>query len=314
MATDSSGSSSLITFARILREIEQKGLHSISDWLIEYERDLHRHTEGREYTVHELLEEIAVRWNIMSRTMQEGQEYPLQPLVSLRANGHGLAYTLAHNPHRGVLLGDVGNTVIWALALSEGNISGKCIVPLPTGGACGIVGPTIQMVIEQLQPESEKVLRGLMTAIAIQTVIATNASVAGAQHGCQAEIGSAAAMAAGAAVEIISGEPRKVIQAVAMALQYFLGLVCDPVAGLVEIPCIFRNAPTPLVALTYAWMAIEGIEFLIPADEVIEAMDKIGRRMPCPLKETGRGGLAGTPTGIRSKKALFATYTRRKVK
>ena len=136
-------------------------------------------------------------------------------------------------------------------------------------------------------------------------VVANNASVAGATGGCQAEVGSASAMAAAAAVSIFGGEPEASGHAMALAISNLLGLVCDPVAGLVEIPCVMRNAIGSGNALISADLALAGVESRIPVDEVIEAMDKVGRGLPAELRETGLGGLAGTPTGETIKRKIF---------
>ena len=136
-------------------------------------------------------------------------------------------------------------------------------------------------------------------------VIASRASLSGAEGGCQAECGSAAAMAAGAAVDLLGGTPQQVGHAVALALKNLLGLVCDPVAGLVEVPCVKRNAGATMIALLAADMALAGIKSVIPVDEVIDAMAAIGRSMPDALRETGRGGLAATPTGLECAERIF---------
>jgi L-serine dehydratase len=142
----------------------------------------------------------------------------------------------------------------------------------------------------------EKQIMALLTASEIGVIIAENASISGAEGGCQAECGSASAMAAAACVEMLDGSPRMCSDAVALALKLIMGLVCDPVAGLVEVPCVKRNASGVINALTAASLALAGIQSVIPADEVIEAMNIVGQRMDCSLKETSLSGLAATPT------------------
>lgn len=303
--------SSRISFRRILQDIENdKNLSSVSDWALAYEKEYRKHAEGKEYTTEELLEEINSCWLVMSRAMQVGIEQPLQPKIVLPRMQHGLAYIYNKNSLKGRLTGErASNAIASALSMAEGNVSGVPIVALPTAGACGVVGPAISVTIAEFNPGQERILRGLATALAIKRVFRDNASVSGAKHGCQAEIGAAAAMAAGAVTEIISGNPYQVVQSVAMTLQAFLGLVCDPVGGFVICPCIYRNVIALCAALAYAELACAGIEFPIPADEVIAAMDKIGRRMPCSLRETGRGGLAATPTGVQLKRLLVANIS-----
>ena len=154
------------------------------------------------------------------------------------------------------------------------------------------------------------VIEGMFTAAGFGMVIAKRASVSGAQGGCQAECGSAAAMTAAAMVEMMNGSPKQAADACAIALKNQLGLVCDPVAGLVEIPCIKRNVAGIMVAFSSADMALAGIESRIPADEVIDAMKEVGDSLPCALKETAQGGLANTPTAKRMKESVFGTQNR----
>lgn len=195
-----------------------------------------------------------------------------------------------------------------ALAVSELNAAMGRIVAAPTVGSCGIL-PAAILTMEQEQKCSRKdCIMSLFTASAVGMVIANNASLAGAQGGCQAECGSAAAMAAAAIVELAGGTPEMVEQAVAIALKNILGLVCDPVAGLVEIPCIKRNASGVAGAFVAAELALAGIESAIPADEVIWAMKKVGDAMSSSLKETAEGGLAATPTGKKLHQQVFGSF------
>ena len=184
-----------------------------------------------------------------------------------------------------------------AIAVSETNACMGRIVAAPTAGSCGILPACLLTVLEEQDIPEDTAVRALFTASAVGMVIARNATIAGAEGGCQAECGSASAMAASALVELCGGTPRMAEHACAIALKNVLGLVCDPVAGLVEIPCIKRNAMGTANAFTAAEMALAGIESKIPADEVIWSMKKIGDSMHSDLKETARGGLAATPTG-----------------
>lgn len=192
-----------------------------------------------------------------------------------------------------------------ALAVSEWNAAMGRIVAAPTAGSCGIL-PAAVLSLQEARglPERDCVM-SLFTASAIGMVIANNASIAGAQGGCQAECGSASAMAAAALVELGGGTPAMVSDAVSIALGNILGLVCDPVAGLVEIPCIHRNASGAAGALVAAQLALAGIQSPIPADEAILAMKRVGDAMPASLKETAEGGLAATPTGRRLYAQVF---------
>ena len=192
-----------------------------------------------------------------------------------------------------------------AIAVSEYNAAMGKVVAAPTAGSCGILPGTIVSMLEEGLCDERAAVMALFTAGAIGMVIAQQASIAGAQGGCQAECGSASAMAAAALVELCGGTPAQSAHACAMAIKNQLGLVCDPVAGLVEIPCIKRNVSGIAIAFTAAEMALAGIESKIPADECIQAMRAVGDSMPCALKETAQGGLATTPTGIELKRRVF---------
>ncbi|NLA58510.1 MAG: L-serine ammonia-lyase, iron-sulfur-dependent, subunit alpha, partial [Firmicutes bacterium] len=190
------------------------------------------------------------------------------------------------------------------LAVAEINASMGRIVAAPTAGSCGILPAALLTVMEEKNIPEDRVILGLFTAGGIGLVISKQATIAGAQGGCQAECGSAAAMAAAAIVEMVQGSPQQAAHACAIALKNVLGLVCDPVAGLVEVPCIKRNAMGVANALVAADLALAGIKSVIPADEVIEAMRSVGSSMPGALKETAEGGLATTPTGKQLAKEL----------
>lgn len=193
----------------------------------------------------------------------------------------------------------LNRAIIKALAASEVNAGMGRIVAAPTAGSCGIIPAVLLTAQEELDIPDKNIIMSLFTSAAIGMVIARNASISGAEGGCQAECGSAAAMAAGALVELLGGSPLMIAHACAIALKNVMGLVCDPVAGLVEVPCIKRNAAGAVNAILAADLAIAGIESVIPADEVIAAMKLVGNQMASSLKETAEGGLAATPTGCR---------------
>lgn len=198
------------------------------------------------------------------------------------------------------LVGDtVTKAIARALAVSEVNASMGKIVAAPTAGSSGVLPAVLLTVEEVYQAAEDDVITALFTAAGLGVVIADRANVSGAEGGCQAEIGSATAMAAAAAVELAGGTPRAGAHAAAIALKSMLGLVCDPVAGLVEVPCVKRNATGATLALAAAEMALAGVKSAIPLDEVIDTMEAVGRQMPCALRETAQGGLAITPTGRR---------------
>lgn len=192
-----------------------------------------------------------------------------------------------------------------AVATNEVNAAMGKICATPTAGSAGVVPGVLFGLKPRLEPTRKDMLNFLLTSGAFGFVVANNASISGAAGGCQAEVGSAAAMAAGATVELAGGSPQQSAEAFAICLKNMLGLVCDPVAGLVEVPCVKRNAAGASNAIVSADMALAGVTSRIPTDEVIEAMYKIGQTMPSALRETGRGGLAGTPTGQRLKQEIF---------
>jgi len=198
------------------------------------------------------------------------------------------------------LLGEpISGVIARALAVAEVNACMGKIVAAPTAGSCGVIPAVLLSVEEILQVSEQDLLLALFTSAGLGMIIAERANVSGAEGGCQAEIGSATAMAAAAAVELAGGTPRQTSDAAAIALKSMLGLVCDPVAGLVEVPCVKRNATGATIAMAAAEMALSGVKSAIPIDEVIDAMGDIGKQMPCTLKETAQGGLAITPTGRR---------------
>lgn len=190
-----------------------------------------------------------------------------------------------------------GHALAYALAVSEINASMGRIIATPTAGSCGIIPGVFVSSQERFGWSDEHMVYGLFAAGAIGYVIANNSFVSGAEGGCQAEVGSAIGMAAGALVELRGGTPRQSIHAVGLALKNTLGLICDPVGGLVEIPCIVRNGFGSVTALAAADMALAGVRSVIPSDEVIQVMLEVGSAMPEKHRETAGGGLAQTPTG-----------------
>jgi L-serine dehydratase len=191
-----------------------------------------------------------------------------------------------------------------ALKQAESNACMRVIVAAPTAGSCGVM-PAVLIPLHRAGAKEDDIINALTVAAGVGQVIARKASISGAEGGCQAEIGSASAMAAAAVVMLEGGSPQQMAHALAMALKNLLGLVCDPVAGLVEVPCVKRNVIGAVNAISCAQMALAGIESRIPADEVIDAMRRIGNLMSPTLRETGQGGLAATPTGCAISKKLF---------
>ncbi len=251
-----------------------------------------------------LYTEMDRRLSVMMDSVTAGSKKDLRSQSGLTG---GDAYKLLCNIQKGqTLCGNViANAIEKALAVSEYNAAMGRIVASPTAGSCGILPAAILTMMEAHQIPRQKAVMALFTAAAVGMVIANNATLAGAQGGCQAECGSASAMAAAAIVEMAGGTPAQSAHAAAIALKNVLGLVCDPVAGLVEIPCIKRNAGGVTGAFTAAEMALAGIESAIPCDEVIIAMKRVGDTMPCALRETAEGGLADTPTGHKLYEQVF---------
>ena len=205
-------------------------------------------------------------------------------------------YIRAGKPLCGPFLSDV---MAGALRMGECNACMKRIVAAPTAGACGVLPAVLLPYARQFQAEADRLVEALYVASGFGMVIAARASISGAEGGCQAEIGSAAAMAAPALVHLQGGTPEQMANACAMAVKNLLGLVCYPVGGLVEVPCVKRNVIGAMDALSAAQMALAGIESRVPPDQVLDAMREVGQSLPHTLRETGKGGLAATPFGWR---------------
>lgn len=208
--------------------------------------------------------------------------------------GKAAAYYAAGDSFCGEFIGEV---VTRAIQMAESNACMRRIVAAPTAGSCGVLPAVLIPSAKRFGVEDQKVEEALYVAAGIGQVIASRAFIAGATGGCQAEIGSASAMAAGALVYLKGGDAEQICNACAIALKALLGLVCDPVAGLVEVPCVKRNVIGAVNAMTAADQAMAGIRSFIPADQVIDAMREVGEKMDASLRETGLGGLAATPKG-----------------
>lgn len=239
-------------------------------------------------------------WEKMSRLLdamiQADESYRAQDRsasgLSGGAGGKMSDYAKGPDPLCGVFLSEV---MAGALRMGECNACMKRIVAAPTAGACGVLPAVLLPYARQFGASKDQLIRALYVASGFGMVIAHRASIAGAEGGCQAEIGSAAAMAAPAIVFLQGGNPDQMAHACAMAVKNLLGLVCDPVGGLVEVPCVKRNVIGAMDALSAAQMALAGIESRVPPDQVLDAMAEVGRSLPHTLRETGKGGLAATP-------------------
>ncbi len=234
---------------------------------------------------------IDERLRIFEESIQEGLKNK-DKTISGMSGGQG-AQLLNHRP---LLLGDLAyKAMTYAILVNEANTKMFRIVACPTAGSCGILPGCLQALKETHELKQKDLRDGFLVAAGIGNVIMERACVAGAVGGCQAEVGTAAAMTAGAATSILGGTAKQIASALALSLKNVLGLVCDPVAGLVEVPCVKRNGIFAVQALTAAELALGGIESQIPADQVIDAMNAIGRALPEALRETSTGGLAVTP-------------------
>ncbi|CAM3914007.1 L-serine ammonia-lyase, iron-sulfur-dependent, subunit alpha [Geobacillus sp. FSL K6-0789] len=252
-------------------------------------------------------EEIMAQMERHLEVMERAVERGLQGVVSRSGLTGGDAVRVQRYIEQGRFLS--GETILdavsKAMATNEVNAAMGVICATPTAGSAGVVPGTLFAVKERLNPTRKEMVEFLFTAGAFGYVVANNASISGAAGGCQAEVGSAAGMAAAALVELAGGTPAQAAEAMAIALKNMLGLVCDPVAGLVEVPCVKRNAMGAANAMIAADMALAGVKSRIPCDEVIEAMYRIGAAMPVALKETAQGGLAATPTGRAIAARIF---------
>ncbi|MBO9539329.1 L-serine ammonia-lyase, iron-sulfur-dependent, subunit alpha [bacterium] len=236
---------------------------------------------------------MLARWSIMLEAMQRGTEAPKTGLGGLVS---GTGYAMAH--HTPKLLDPIAaGMAARALAVNECSAGMERIVAAPTAGSSGILPATLWGASQRLGSTPDQIVNALFVAAGLGMVMANNSTISGAKGGCMAEVGVSTGMAAGAACELAGGTPRQVVHAMALGVKNTLGLACDPVGGLVEVPCVKRNAMYSAMATVAAELALAGIESFIPPDEVISAMKEIGEAMPSQYKETACGGLAITPTG-----------------
>ncbi|MBL7859409.1 MAG: L-serine ammonia-lyase, iron-sulfur-dependent, subunit alpha [Cyclobacteriaceae bacterium] len=269
---------------------------SLSEVVVEYECDQKNRTEEEIFTG------LAQAWEVMKDAVHTGLEEDMTSRSGMINNGA----KKVHRHPKTVLSKEFQNLIARALAAKEVNSCMGRIVAAPTAGASGIM-PGVLFTLQEIHTiPDKKILEAMLVAAGIALIIEQRASLAGAVGGCQAETGSAAAMASGAIVYCLGGDIDQVFNAVAITIQCMLGLVCDPVAGLVEVPCVVRNASAAAIANSSAQIALADVNSVIPVDEVIEAMGEIGASMETRYKETALGGLAATPTAQRiAKKVLI---------
>lgn len=290
-----------------IEEITERYAIRISEMAIRHE------TERQETQSGVVVEQMRATMEVMSANIKAGIASSTPSIGGLIGKNASIMYEYAVNqdPLSGSLL---SKATAYALAVTEENARMKRIAACPTAGACGVVPGCLFAVCEQRQLSEKALIDALFNSSAIGIIIAGNATISGAEGGCQAEIGSASAMAASALTEISGGSVAACLNAAAIALKNVLGLVCDPVAGLVEVPCSKRNAMGVANAIVAADMALCGIVSVIPLDEVVLAMKEVGRALPYELKETAKGGVAASKTAKniqkRIKQCAFDTYDR----
>lgn len=282
-----------------MKEIfERSALENIPFWEIVLQYDMEERQVSRQASMAKMLS----TWQAIQ---DAADSYTgTQRSVSGLVGGDGLKMRLY--ARRGESIGGefMDEVIVQAISMAESNACMRRIVAAPTAGSCGVVPAVLLPLCEREHYTQHELLEALYVASGIGAVIAYRASISGAAGGCQAEIGTASAMAAGALVSLRGGTNEQIGHAVAMALKNLMGLVCDPVAGLVEVPCVKRNVIGAVNAISAADMALAGIESRIPVDEVIDAMGEVGRRMPVEFRETALGGLAATPTGKAVKERM----------
>ena len=272
-----------------IRDAEQRGVT-----LAQLALDLEAKDQGR--TVEDIRAALLRALVVMRSAVGQGMTGDLYSASGLVGGDAAKLRTGPDGPLAGTPFRDI---LARALAVQEVNAAMGVIVAAPTAGGAGVLPAVLTGLAAARDIGDEALVSALAVAGLIGAVIAERASLSGAEGGCQAETGAAAAMAAGAATEMLGGSPSQVGHATALAMQGTLGLVCDPLGGLVELPCVFRNATGAAIALTGIELAMAGVEFKIPVDEVIDVMGEIGRNMDVRYRETAGGGLAATPTGRR---------------
>ncbi|SFB36140.1 L-serine ammonia-lyase, iron-sulfur-dependent, subunit alpha [Clostridium frigidicarnis] len=253
-------------------------------------------------------EEVMEKMSKNLKTMKDAATKALnEKVISVSGLIGGDAYRINDYVNKGnTLTGDfMVKAMARAISCSEVNASMGRIVACPTAGSCGILPAVVITAGEKLNKSDDELIKALFTSSIVGVVIAQNASISGAEGGCQAECGSAAAMGSAAVVEMMGGTPEMCLNAAAIVIKNILGLVCDPIAGLVEVPCAKRNASGAVSALTTADLVMAGVVSKIPFDDTVIAMNKVGKSLPASLRETAMGGLAVTPTGLELKKQIL---------
>ena len=283
-------------FSQMLSIAEENNL---SLWQVILQNEI-KHSELSEQ---EIFSNLDAHYQVMYNSAHKALNSPMETALGLITGVTAAQNSYAEN--KGGICGKMINKAMaYALSCSEVNASMGKICAAPTAGACGILPAVLITLSEELKLEKRAVLQGLLTASGVGAIFMKNATVAGAEGGCQAECGVAAAMATAAAVELSGGTPKQALNAVCFVMMNCMGLVCDPVAGLVQVPCAQRNASQTINALLSADLALGGMESIITPDEMVETMLKVGKQLPSSLRETAKGGIAATESGKKYGKLL----------
>lgn len=285
---------------RSLQEIIDKSEKTgMKFWEIVMENDMNERAVSREDSFQKMY--------MLYETMRKANDNYDKNLMSISGlvGGDGDKVRIALEKGNLIAGSFVGEAISKALKMGESNACMKRIVAAPTGGACGVLPAVLLTYEEQMNVDKDKMVEAMFVASGIGVVISVRAFLSGAAGGCQAEIGSASAMASGALAYLQGADNYGIAHACAMSLKNLMGLVCDPVAGLVEVPCVKRNAGGAVIAIASADMAVAGVRSQIPPDEVIDAMREVGEQIPRTLRETGEGGIAATVTGDEIAKRVL---------
>ena len=288
--------------AEELLTLTKKYAMPIHEVVLRHEMDFSHMTEEQ------VRERMKKRMGVMKDGILQMREYPKISVSGMSGKAtEKIDAFLRHHPHDAAV-GETGlRAMLYALATAENNASMGCITAFPTAGSSGIIPGVLFAAQEKYMASDDQLLNALFTASGIGLIIAENATLSGAEGGCQAEVGSATAMAAAAVSEMRGGSPEQCLHAAALALKNMLGLTCDPVGGMVEVPCVKRSALAAVYTLAASDLAIAGIESFIPFDQVLEVMEHIGRLISPQLRETSLGGLAVTATARSVEEKLGIT-------
>lgn len=282
---------------------QQQHDQDLYDIFLEYEKELTKKSEEYILTI------FRHRITVMKKAISESLENPRETMGNM---GGRIAYDLKESffDEKKFVVGELGRkAALYAIATNESNACMSCIVACPTAGGSGVVPGTLLAAQEFFKFSDEDLLKGYFVASGIGAMIAHKSTLSGAEGGCQAEVGSGVAMAAAGLTYIRGGNSEQCFEAATLGLKNLLGLACDPIGGLVEVPCIKRNAFGTQFSLLASDLSLSGVKSFVPFDEVVETMKKIGDMLPLEIKETARGGLATTPTGLKVNQKLGLNFT-----